>query len=359
MTTVFGDNTMDKLTFRTLSILSSSLGDQLSINQLAARIKDAYGTGYYANIYRKLQNLKKEGILSLDLVGKSSIVRLNFQNYLLPDLLAEVEIERKMRFLNDRNDLLPLIAEIEETLKNKCSIKSISSLNPTRNIKLNRIELLFLLRKMSGSPDETVEVYREMQRIQNKFNLKIDSLIISEDAFADLATSNEINPLREALAKQTTLFCPQMFWSEIKRIMEKTEIKLIQKETRPNEISELEMVYNLSRFGYKEFGSAIEESSRFCIEYVVTALLLQNDARRTEAIPIILAKNDFKSNLLAFLSQKFGTSGKLIGLLRTMQRIKPKSEVTETIKILETFRVDEIQADERRILEKMRLYNAA
>jgi hypothetical protein len=351
--------TMDVIMLRILSTLSSSLGDSLSINQLAERIKSKYGTGFYANIYRKLQNLKKESVLSLNLIGKSSIVKLNFQNYMLTDLLSEMEIERKMEFLNERTDLLPLIVEMEEKLKDKCSIKSISSINPTRNIKLNRLEFLFLLRKTSDYADEVAWLYRELQRLQNKFNLKIDNLILCEDDFVDLATSNEINPLREVLAKQTTLFCPQLFWSEIKRIMEKTEITLIQKETRPADISELDMNYNLSRFGYKEFGSAIEEGKRICIEYIVTALLLQNNARRTEAIPIILAKNDFKRPILTFLSQKFGTSGKLIGLLRTMQKIKPKRKVTETIKLLETFNVKEMQVDERSILEKMRLYNAA
>src|SRR3990170_4132565 len=264
---------MDMLAFRILSTLSSSIGDSLSINQLAERVKSTYGTAYYANIYRKLQNLKKEGVLRLDLIGKSSIVRLNFQNYLLTDLLAEMEIEKKMEFLNERNELLlPLMTEMEESLSDKCSIKSISSINPTRNIRLNRIEFLFLLRKTSDYLDQPIGLYREMQKLDNKFNLKIDSLILREDDFADLTTSKEINPLREALAKQTTLFCPQLFWSDLKRIMGKTEITLIQKETRPADIPELDMVYNLSRFGYKEFGSIIEEGKKFCIEYIVTAL---------------------------------------------------------------------------------------
>lgn len=350
---------MDMLTFRILDTLSSSLGDSLSINHLAERVKRTYGAAYYANIYRKLQELKKENVISLELIGKSSIAKLNFQNYLLTDLLAEMEIEKKMNFLNERNDLLPLIAEMEEKLKDKCSIKSISVINPARNIKLNRIEFLFLLRKTAHYANEAAELYGEMQRLQNKYNLKIDNLILSKDDFIDSATSNEINPLKEALAQQTTWFYPQTFWNELKRILEKTEITLIQKETKPADLPEIDIVYNLSRFGYKEFGSAMDEGKRFCIEYLVTALLLQGDARRMEAIPIILAKNDFKSSQLLFLSQKFGTSGNLMGLLRAMKKITPKREIEETIKLLETLKVNEIEVDERNILERMRLYNAA
>ena len=102
----------------------------------------------------------------------------------------------------------------------------------------------------------------------------------------------------------------------------------------------------------------MSQGKKFCIEYITTAMLLQEDARLTEAIPIILAKNSFKSNILAFLSQKFETSGKLMGLLKILHIIKPTRETTETIDFLETFEREEIPADEESILQKMRLYNA-
>lgn len=348
---------MDTLTLRIIDTISSNLGDSLSINQLTERIKDTYGTAHYANIYEKLQHLKKEGLLNLDLIGRSSVIRLNFQNYLLINFLAEMEIEKEMEFLKKRHDLHAFLAEMEKSLSDICAIKSISSINQTENIKLNRIELLFLLRKTSTYHDETVGLYREMKKLQNKHNLRIDSLILDEDDFSDLIRSNEINPLREALAKKTTFFCPQAFWSKIKRIAEETEIKIIRTETRPTDISDLDLVYNLGRFGYKEFGSTLEQGREFCIEFLATALLLLDDARRLEAIPVILAKNSFRSNLLAFLSQKFGTSGKLLGLLKILRGIRSASEIDETIEIMEALNVEEIAADERSILQKMRLYN--
>jgi len=46
-------------------------------------------------------------------------------------------------------------------------------------------------------------------------------------------------------------------------------------------------------------------------------------------------------------------------LLRALSRIKPAREIGETIAILETFNVEEIPADERNILQKVRLNNAA
>jgi hypothetical protein len=272
-----------------------------------------------------------------------------------------MEIRKKLDFLTKRNDLLVLFAEMEKLLNNTCEIEAISSINPTKNIRLNRIELLFLLRtsrEPSDHGNETLSIYTELQKLQKKYNLRIDSLILHEDDFFDLLKSDEINPLKETLPNKIVFFCPQAFWSEIREIAQEIEIRTNRTETKPADISDLDLVYNLGRFGYKEFGPTLEQGKKFCIEYLITALLLQSGARRTEAVPIILAKNDFKSNLLGFLSQKFGTSGKLLGLLRALQNIKPNREVEEAIKLLEIFNVSEIQADERSILQKMRLYDA-
>ncbi|MBN1244758.1 hypothetical protein JXA31_04105 [Candidatus Bathyarchaeota archaeon] len=349
---------MDTPTLRILDTLSSNLGDSLSIKKLTERIRENYGTAYYANIYQKLQKLKKEDLLSLDLIGRSTNVKLNFQNYLLIDTLAEMEIEKKKNFLTKRNEQLLFLSEIDKRLNDTCAIRSISAIHPTKNIKLNKIELLFLLRKTPEYHNETLQLYKEMLKLQKKYNLKINSLIIDRDDFYDLLTSDEINPLREALSEEITFFCPQTFWSEIKKVAEKTEIKTIRTETKPANISDLDLTYNLNRFGYKQFGTILEKAQKFCIEYMTTAILLQDDARLIEAIPIILAKNSFKSNLMAFLSQKFETDGKLLGLLKILQTIKPDREVNETIVLLETLNAEEIPVDEESILQKMRLYNA-
>jgi hypothetical protein len=61
---------------------------------------------------------------------------------------------------------------------------------------------------------------------------------------------------------------------------------------------------------------------------------------------------------LAFLTQKFETTGKLLGLLKILHTIKPTRETAETTDFLETFNAETIPADEESILQKMRLYNA-
>lgn len=351
---------MDTLTHRILDTLSSNLNEPLSINQLTTIIKQKYGTGNYKNIYEKLQHLKREGLINQETIGRSTIIKLNTQNYLLTDFLSQIEIEKKLNFLKNRTELLNLLIDMEHSLNGISSIKSISTIDPTRNIKLNRIELLILLNNTSRYQKDTARLFQELKRLQNKYNLRIDSLILHENDFSDLLRSKEINPLREALTKETILYNPQAFWSQIRQTIAETEIKIIKIETKPTDIPEQDLIYNLTRFGYTEFGSTYQPGKPICIEYIVTSLLLSDNIRRQEAIPIILSKNSFKTNLLVFLTQKYETAGKLLSLLRILHRIKPTNPIHTTISILETLNVREIPTNnEKDISQKMRLYNVA
>jgi hypothetical protein len=353
-------NKMDTPTIRILDTISSSIGDSLSIYQLTERIKEHYGSAYYSNIYQKLQELKREGLLNLEptLIGRSSNIKLNFENYLLIDKLAEIEIEKKIDFLSERNNLFPLFNEMDKSLTERCSIKSISSINSSTNIKLNKIEFLFMLRETSDYLNETIELYKDMLNLSKKHNLKIDNLIIDKQDFFDLLTSDEINPVREALSEKIAVFCPQAFWREIKEISERNQIRTITSETKPLNISDSDLLFNLNRFGYREFGGHFAQGKKYCIEYIITKILLQDDARRMDAIAVILAKNNFKSNLLAFLSQKYLTAARLIGILKILQQIKAKPEIEKTIHILQVFNQEELPVDEASIKQKLELYNA-
>ena len=349
---------MDTSTLRTLDVLSSNLGNSLSINQLTERIKETYGTAYYANIYQKLQDLKNDGLLTLDQIGRSSNVKLNFQNYLLIDAMAEMEIEKKSKFLTKRADLIPLLTEMEKAFGDSCAIMTISATNLAKTIKLNRIELLILLGENPNNYQETKSLYKEIQQLQNKYNFKIDSLVLNKANFQELIASDEINPVREALGEKIILLSPQRFWSQIKKIGEKTEIKALKTEMKPVNISQTDLTYNLLRFGYTEFGRTVTQSKRISVEYIITTMLLQDDIRLQEAVPIMLAKNKFKTNVLTFLTQKYGTAKRLLSMLKVLQEIKPKQEIDQTIDLIRIFNQEETPVNSESILQKLRLYNA-
>ena len=354
---------MDATTFRILDIVSTYLGKFFSINQLTEKIREVYGTAYYANIYKKLHDLEAQGILNLNRFGKSSIIKLNFNNYLLIDFLTEMELKKKIEFLERRTYLQVLLGEMDNCFGDSNSIKSILSVDPEKNSKLNKMEFLCLLRHLdqeSRIKDETIDICGKFRRLQDKHNLRIDSLILDGFAFHALLESDEVNPLKEILSRKMVFFCPQAFWSEVREIVEKgIEIRTEEMAIRPDEISETDLVSNLARFGYKEFGSRIGPGRRICIEYIVTSLLMQGDPRRVMAVPVITAKNNVNSNVLIFLSQKFGVSEKLLGILKVLADVKPREEIKSAIELLEVLNVKEIEIDRDGVLEQMRLYNAA
>jgi hypothetical protein len=105
-------------------------------------------------------------------------------------------------------------------------------------------------------------------------------------------------------------------------------------------------------------GEKIREGPYICIEFIIASLLIENNARRIEAIPILLAKNKANYSLLTFLSRKYGFENKLLGILRALSSLKPTDDIRGAIRILEATKTAEINADERGIREKMRLYRA-
>jgi hypothetical protein len=349
---------MEKPTHQILNTIASNLGEPLSINQIKEKIRKKYGTAYYSNIYKQIKELESRGLLKSNSVGKSNIIKPNFDNDLTIDLFAEMELENKINFLTRRQEFLSIFSNTCSFINDMCFIKSISSINSEKNSELNRLELLFLLRRTFDYEDATCKLYKRTRDLQDKFNIRIDSLILNEDDFSSLIKTNEINPLKEAITEEITFCCPQLFWSQIKDVAEEGEIKTLQKEIEPRHIPEQDLIYNLDRFGYKEFGYTISQATKYCIEYIITNLLLSDDARKREAIPVLLAKNDFRINLLVFLCQKYKTGGKLLGLLKIVQSIKPTNKVQNTILLMKSlFDETEAPADEDTIMRNMRLYN--
>lgn len=355
---------MDEATYRILNILARNLGKPLSINEITGKIEETYGGAYYANINEKIHDLTKEGIIILSKSGRSSLTSLNFNNYSIIDLLAEMELRRKQDFLQGKQEMQMLMMEIDTYLHNFLLIKSISLMNPERNSKLNKAELLIHISrtKREKVEESKISIHTIIESLQKIHNIRIDYMILEDKMFLNILKSDEINPAREMLSNKIVILNPQDFWIEIKKAgAEGIKIIAEEGETNPAKITEEDLIFNLARFGYTEFGPQIKQGKLICIEYIIIAILFQNDARRIDAIPIILAKNSDKTNydLLLFLSRKYGFGGRIFGILRTLRNLVAHGmkEIDEPIRLLEAMKIEEIKANEKSIKEKLRLYN--
>ncbi len=276
------------------------------------------------------------------------------------DLLTEMELTRKHDLLKRRESLRLLLAGIEEDRKDFYLVNSLCLIYPEGNISLNRAELLILLQKASEESNSDAEAIRKnLMNLQALHNMRIDFLILGKDEFLELLETEERNPLKEMLSNKIAFYAPQSFWSVIKDGHARgSRIRFEREVINTRKMAERTLAYNLARFGYREMGTKIEREENICIELVATSLLTGKDARRIGAIPVILAKNQANYNLLVFLSQKYNVSGRLLGLLKALNRITPAKQLETAIDTLEAMKVKEVKADPSRIRERLRLYNA-
>ena len=358
---------MDQTSFKILETLSRELGTEMSINQLTERIRESYGSAYYANIYNKLQQLAGDNIVTIKKIGNTSIAQLNFDNYLIVDMLAQIEMQKKRTFLKDKANsaMHLLLPDLERSFRDDLPfVRSISVIGPERNQMINRAELLILVKGQGTDPapeqGDAVLVHHTMKTLQKMHPIMIDYLMLTEANFLGLFALDEANPAREMLADKITLFGQQNFWHAIKVAAEKgIPLRITRTETIPLKMAEADLVYNMARFGYNEMGTKMSQAMHMCIEYVIAAMIAKGDARRIEAVPVLLAKNSVDYEMLIFISRKFKFAERLLGLLSALADIVPeKKDVQYAIRVMTEMGIKPEPADRTSILEKMRLYNA-
>lgn len=351
--------------FRILDVLTREMGNALSINKIAEKVKVLYGSGDYKNIHVAINNMNKEKTITLEQAGNTSITSINFENYLIIDLLSEMELRKKRDFLKDRQEMQMLMLELDTYLYSQDLIQSISMITPERNAKLNKAEFLVHLKKSSNRKmvyETKMGIYVILNHLQMIHTMRIDALVLEDNEVSDLVKSNEANPVREMFYDKITIFSSQNFWLWIRNeIIKGMKIKTEEIQTHPAKISEEDLVYNLARFGYVEFGPKIKKGRQICIEYTIAAMMFSKDARRIDAIAIILAKNTKSTNydLLLFISRKYEFAEKILGIIKSLRNLvaHAKMVVEEPIKLLEAMNIGEIKADEKRMKDRLKLYH--
>jgi len=363
---------MDKTTLMILDELSSNLGRNISIHGLTNELKKDCHKAHYKNIYDKIKELSKNNDIILEKIGNSSIITINFKSYNLLNLLSQLELIKKQQLLENDSELGMLFPEMDTYFKEEFGyINSISIMRSKKNKALNRAEFLFIMKEPGNNGrctgeiiwKEILDIHKIMRNLEKIHNIKLDYLIVRENEFFELIKETAHNPLKEMISAQTVLMYQENYWLEIKKVADEgISIKGIE-EINPAKISEKDIIYNLGRFGYKEMGTEMEKGRDFCIETIITSLMLKGDARRIQAIPVILGKNIERGrkpiyNLLIFMAMKYKKSEKLLALLTLTGKLLPNKQITDAIEIMNCISIKPEKIDERGIKQKMEMYYA-
>ena len=100
--------------FKIIDTITREIGNPISIRGLTTEIKKEFGSAHYPNIYNALLGLKNKNIIQIEKQGNASIPLLNFSNYLLPDMLFEIELQKKRDFLHRWPEVQFLLSNLDQ-----------------------------------------------------------------------------------------------------------------------------------------------------------------------------------------------------------------------------------------------------
>jgi hypothetical protein len=281
------------------------------------------GSAHYKNIYDAVKSLEEEGIAGVKSAGRTSLVSLNFENPETASILSIIEMERKRSFLREEPSEADIVRALEE-------IDGLAILiSPQENLKLNLLEILYVTEEGSAS-----RIASELRELGKRHNRRIAPLILTAREFQGLLGSAESNPAKDSLSDRIIVSNPEGFW----RIVEAAAIVGTDALGKVEEIGKGELRYNLARFGYSGFGDERPRGRKINIESIIAACLLRKEARLTEAVPILLAKNQVNYRLLLHLAVKYGLTGKAGFLMETAAELSKKRDIRQALAFFEIYR---------------------
>src|SRR3990172_719354 len=306
---------MDETEFRIVETLSQDPGERLSIRALNQEIHRRHGTAHYANTYRTLRRIQAEGVLGLTDAGRARLVSLNLDNPIAIDALSEVEIRKRRALLRQHPGRRPRV----DALAALPFPAPACLVGLQRNRALDRAEILAISPGGDSVRQATAALSPGLRDRGEALGVRIDALILSEGDFVALMVARDRNPIREMLSRRIVLLGPDLLWRQLRRAAAGgAPIRFDREETNPAKVSERDLVHNLSRFGYREFGPRTEGGTDLGIELLSIALLLREDARHLSALPGLLRRHPPNHSLLVFLSRKYGVAAGLRKVLKTL-----------------------------------------
>lgn len=270
---------MNKEETKILSALSDSLGNGGNILQLSQQINRKYTPAYYSNIYNSIKQLFKKGILTIEEQGKNRQITLNRENPLLTYAMAEIECQ-KMQSLDISKDLLEAILQFG----NKMAITTILTLEHETYSKISRMELLILCKEH----EDRTRVIEALSRIESMHNIKIDPILLSEEEFFHIIQGEQSSPLKGMMLNKHILYNAEGFWEMIRK--RKIDADARKPNKQPYDLTESELSYNYTRFGYSLY-EKIEEKEKVAIEPIIFLMSTSDEARIRYGATVLIYKN--------------------------------------------------------------------
>lgn len=352
---------MKEMEYRILDLLLQNIGSGMSVNELNRKISDKYGLKHsYKEVYQRIRELENEGFIKVQTAGRASILSLNFGNFLTSGTLAIFELEKRQKFMHRHPELTRFFEDIDIGFRPVYTIEFIALAKPEKSRITNSWDLLFVLHRLPPITDyrdgrtESAEELKEkeykeikcifstLETLEKQHNLKINALVLYSEEFQSDISSEEGNQTKKFIGDSMLLKNPEDFWRELRILEEKGFEFRPGKIPEPPGITEGCLQFNLSRFGYSSFlqgRTEKKETGKISIETLIATILLKQDIRLIEAIPVLMTKTKINQRSLLFFSKKYGLINKAGFLLEiTKAFLKDNEMLSEIEEILGVYK---------------------
>jgi DNA-binding transcriptional ArsR family regulator len=349
--------------FRVLDTLARTIGESHSLRSFADQVKNAHGTGHYPNVRNQLRRLQSEGIVTFEKAGRSKVPRLRFEQTGFPDTMAALELWRKRSLLDDEPTAREAMAKVEAKLTHDGRVRSMSLVDPERNVELRRLELLVLVQhsrqQAAGGQqlERDLDLATRLADLENDTALRVDAWAAPADRFGERLTSPNANPAPRILRDQTCIWNPQALWRSVAASLPHGTGLAPSTPRRLSSVEEDQIAANLARWGYEERGREVaERSTSLCPEAVVVAALVADIPRWIGAAGLVLAKADFDPGLLTYLAKAEDQADRLAGIVEILHERDPDPEFEHTLQLLEALEVQPQRIEQAMVTDALDLY---
>ncbi|MDE1869057.1 MAG: hypothetical protein KGH60_03800 [Candidatus Micrarchaeota archaeon] len=330
-----------------LSYISDRLGSGRNILEMSKGINQKYGNSYYPNIYNAIKKLEKKGIIDIEREGNNKLISINIKNPLSFYYLSEIESIRNQR-TTIRKEILDGLSALPQTF----DILSMCSLDTKKHLKLNRLELLFLIRQ-----DKDIDrLTSSLIKMETDYGIKIDPIILTPESFIKIMKSEELDMLKDLILDREILYNSDGFWGLIRQSGIGSRYKLFG--MLPYDIPRSELAYNYSRLGYR-LNEELKPADRISAELTIFSMSINKEIRIRYGAIIILHKNIENINLayLYYLYKRYDKLSAFKGILLSLDNLTDLKGDTKLAYYITLIREAPEAYDQKMIKRYIKLYD--
>ena len=203
---------------RIVKIFYEYIGGEFTIHEIAKRLDVSY-----SYVYRQVELLVQQGIISLNVRGRRKYCKPNYGNPRVLSLFVKVSTEETESFLSDRDKLTSLVKELLSGIPQKANYNLLTiilygSFAKEAQVDSSDLDLFFLV-PSKEEYDEIVE--NECVSLSRRYGVELSPLVSEPQSFVNMLNESEHNVAKAILQNKVILYGAEKFWELVLGVMRK------------------------------------------------------------------------------------------------------------------------------------------